>query len=159
MALTDWNWRLPTDLQDYPWDCSATSTAWCLRTIGRSETEQDVIAGLGPGRISPSLGLLDASGAGLVAYLAELGVSAENNPDCSWSDIIGAAGHQPMVIGGREWCHWVAVRMGTWAIGRTDLDYLALMNPAPGYRGVDQVLDPEDFMILGPFSAVWFTAW
>jgi len=159
MALTDWNWRLPTDLQDYPWDCSATSTAWCLRTIGRNETEQDVIAGMGPERISPSLGLLDASGDGLVEYLAELGVSAENNPSASWTDVIGAAGHQPMVIGGREWCHWVAVRMGTWAIGRPDLDIIALMNPAPGYRGVGQTLDPEDFAALGTFSAVWFTAW
>jgi hypothetical protein len=159
MALTDWNWRLPTDLQDYPWDCSATSTAWCMRTIGLPHTEQDVIEGLGPHRISPSLGLLDASGAGLVTYLAECGIGAENNPDASWSDIIAAAGHQPMVIGGREWCHWVAVRMGTWAIGRVDMDLLALMNPAPGYRGVEQLLDPTMFDVLGPFSAVWFTSW
>lgn len=155
MGIADWNWKLPTDLQDYPWDCSACSTAWCLRTMGRSETEQDVIAGLGPQRISPALGLLDASGAGLVEYLGELGVVAANNPEASWQDVMAAAGYQPMVIGGRAWCHWVAVRMGTDAIGRPDLQLLALMNPAPGYMNVWQVLDQTDFNYLGPFSAVW----
>lgn len=159
MTLTDWNWLLPTDLQDYPWDCSATSTAWCLRTIGYPHTEQDVIEGLGPARISPSLGLLDASGAGLVTYLGEMGIQAENNPAASWSDILAAAGHQPMVIGGREWCHWTAVRMGSWAIQRPDLNVLALMNPSPGYRGVYQTMEDYQFAVLGPWSAVWFTAW
>ena len=159
MGVSDWNWRLEKDLQDVPWDCSATSLAWCLRSIGRSETEADVVAGLGPARISPALGLLDASGAGLVEYLGELGIGSANNPDASWHEVIGAAGFQPMVIGGRAWCHWVAVRMGTIAIGRPDLDMIALMNPAPGYMGVDQVLAPAQFDQLGAFSAVWFTSW
>lgn len=159
MGLEDWNWKLATDLQDYPWDCSACSTAWAMRTVGWTVTEQDVIAGLGPGRISPSLGLLDASGAGLVSYLAEQGIMAENNPNASWDDVMAAAGYQPMVIGGRAWCHWVAVRMGSSAIGRPDLELLALMNPAPGYEGVEQLLDPVQFANLGTFSAVWFVAW
>jgi hypothetical protein len=80
MALSDWNWRLPVDLQDVPWDCAACSLAWCLRAIGRSETEEDVVAGLGSARISPAYGLLDASGAGLVSYLAELGIGSANTP-------------------------------------------------------------------------------
>ena len=159
MGLTDWNWMLETDLQDYPWDCSACSTAWAMRTIGFAVSEQDVIAGLGPGRISPSLGLLDASGAGLVSYLEEQGIQAANNADATWDEVMAAAGYQPMMIGGRAWCHWVAVRMGAAAIGRPELDQLVLMNPAPGYGGVDQVLTPEAFASLGPFSAVWFEAW
>ena len=130
-----------------------------MRTVGFTVTEQDVIAGLGPARISPTYGLLDASGAGLVSYLEEQGISAANNPSATWSDVMAGAGHQPMVIGGRAWCHWVAVRMGSDAIGREDLQLLALMNPAPGYMGVDQVLDPVDFSRLGTFSAVWFEAW
>lgn len=130
-----------------------------MRTVGFTVTEQDVIAGLGPARISPTYGLLDASGAGLVSYLEEQGISAANNPSASWGDVMAAAGHQPMVIGGRAWCHWVAVRMGSDAIRREDLEQLALMNPAPGYMGVDQVLDPVDFSRLGTFSAVWFVAW
>jgi hypothetical protein len=130
-----------------------------MRTVGYPHTEQDVIAGLGPSRISPSLGLLDASGAGLVSYLGEVGITAENDPDASWADIAGAAGFQPMVIGGRGWCHWVAVRMGSVAAGvNIDLP-LVLMNPAPGYMGVGQYLAFDDFDDLGPFSAVWFTSW
>jgi hypothetical protein len=159
MSLTDWNWLLQKDLQDYPWDCSACSTAWAMRTVGFTVTEQDVIAGLGAGRISPTYGLLDASGAGLVSYLAEQGIGADNNPQASWSDVMAAAGYQPMVIGGRAWCHWVAVRMGSAAVGREDLELLALMNPAPGYQGIGQLLDQGNFSRLGPFSAVWFTSW
>lgn len=159
MTLTNWNWMLAADVQDYPWDCSAASTAWAMRTIGRNVTEQDVIAGLGPNRISPSLGLLDASGAGLVEYLAEQGIAADNNPAASWADVQAAAGWQPMVIGGRAWCHWVAVRMGSNTIQRPDLGALALMNPAPGWLGIAQVLYEQDFNELGAFSAVWFNSW
>jgi len=130
-----------------------------MRTVGFDASEQDVIVALGPERISPTLGLLDASGAGLVSFLAEQGIAAENNPDASFQEVLDAAGYQPMVIGGRNWCHWVAVRMGGPAIGRPDLRLLALMNPAPGYMGVDQVLDEDSFGDLGPFSAVWFNSW
>jgi hypothetical protein len=159
MSLTDWNWLLAADHQDYPWDCSACSTAWAMRTIGFAVSEQDVIAGLGPTRISPALGLLDASGAGLVSYLEEQGISAENNGDASWQDVMDAAGFQPMVIGGRAWGHWVAVRVGSAAAGRAALDLITLMNPSPGYMGIDQLLDSGEFAMLGPFSAVWFTSW
>jgi hypothetical protein len=159
MGLTDWNWLLERDNQDYPWDCAACSTAWAMRTIGFEVTEQDVIAGLGPGRISPTYGLLDASGAGLVSYLEEQGIAAANNPGASWDDVAVAAGYQPMVIGGRAWGHWVAVRMGGPARGAALDSPLALMNPAPGWMGVDQVLTAEDFERLGTFSAVWFESW
>lgn len=159
MGITDWNWRLEADPQDYPWDCAACSTAWAMRTVGFVVSEQDVIAGLGPARISPSLGLLDASGAGLVSFLAEQGIGAANNPEASWADVMAAAGYQPMVIGGRQWCHWVAVRMGSSAAGKPGTPLLALMNPADGYMGVGQFLTDDDFLDLGPFSAVWFTSW
>jgi len=159
LGITDWNWRLAADPQDYPWDCAACSLAWCLRTVGFTYTEQDVITGLGPSRISPTNGLLDASGAGLVAYCGEIGVSAKNNPEATWNDVLAAAGFQPMLIGGRAWCHWTAVRMGTIAISRPDLDIVALMNPANGYMNVYQTLEPAQFAQLGPFSAVWLDAW
>lgn len=159
MGVSDWNWRLPTDLQDVAWDCAACSTAWAMRTIGSNETEYDVAVGLGPTRITPAYGLSDASGAGLVEYLGEQGILAENNPDASWADVVAAAGFQPMVIGGRAWCHWVAVRMGPVAFSGAAQDFLLLMNPAPGWMGVSQWMDQSDFEVLGPFSAVWFTSW
>jgi hypothetical protein len=159
MGVTDWNWLLPADRQDYAWDCSACSTAWAMRTVGYEVTEQDVIAGLGPGRISPTLGLLDASGAGLVSYLGEMGITAMNNPEASWDEVMAAAGYQPMVMGGRAFNHWVAVRMGSSAAGSTRTVALALMNPSPGYMEIGHWMYPGQFETLGPFSAVWFTSW
>lgn len=159
MGLEDWNWRLPTDLQDVSWDCAATSLAWCLRSIGRSETEADVVAGLGPARISPAYGLLDASGAGIVSYLSELGIGADNDPDSSWQENQDAGGFQPLLIGGRAWCHWVAVRLSSQTVGRPDLQTLWLMNPAPGWMGVSQTMTPDDYQRLGSFSSVWFSSW
>ena len=159
MGIHDWNWRLASDPQNVPWDCAACSLAWCLRTIGLDYSEDDVIQGLGPGRISATYGLLDASGAGLVSYLAEIGVAAEKNPVASWDEIVAAAGFQPMLMGGRRWYHWTAVRMGTIAADRPDLDFVALMNPAPGWMNVDQQIGRTQFENLGPFSAVWFTGW
>lgn len=159
MGTSDWNWRLAHDPQDVSWDCAACSTAWCLRTIGLDYSEADVVKGLGSGRINPYYGLLDASGAGLVEYLAEVGVVAQNNPAASWGDVVAAAGFQPMVIGGRTWCHWVAVRMGSSCAAVSDRYPLLLMNPADGYMGVGQTLSPEQFASLGPFSAVWLLDW
>ena len=161
--MAEWNWKLPTDLQDYSWDCAACSLAWSLRTIGFTHTEQDVIDGLGPSRISSQYGLLDASGAGLVSYLAEIGVGAENNGNASWDEVMAASGSQPMVIGGRNWCHWVAVRVGSLQVSQAtnypDTGRILLMNPAPGYMGIYQILTQDYFDMLGTFSAVWFTSW
>lgn len=158
MGLQDWNWRYPVELQDVPWDCSAASLTWCLNAYGQSVTEADVVAGLGPARINPALGLLDASGAGLVSYLAELGIPAANNADASWDDVVAAAGSQPLLIGGRAWCHWVGVRIPNGVVNLTTSTALALANPAPGYQGVYQILYQETWPYLGPFSAVWFPA-
>lgn len=159
MGVSDWNWRLPADPQDYPWDCAACSTAWALRTIGLDYSEEDVIAGLGSSRITPTYGLMDASGAGLVEYLGEIGVVADNNPDASWNDVVAAAGHQPMVIGGRAWCHWVGVRMSGLTAQYSADGPLILMNSADGWEGVGQWMSSAQFGNLGPFSAVWFTSW
>jgi hypothetical protein len=121
-------------------------------------SEQDVIAGLGPERISASAGLLDASGAGLVEYLNELGISADFNPDASWQELLDAAGYQPMVMGGRQWCHWTAVRMGTTTAGVVGTNGLWLMNPAPGWMDVGQYMWFDQYDSLGAWSAVWFPA-
>jgi hypothetical protein len=159
MSLADWNWRLPPELQDVPWDCAAASLTWALNTIGWGTTEADVVLGLGPSRISPALGLLDASGAGIVSYLAEIGIQAANNPSASWDDVVAAAGSQPMIMGGRAWNHWTGVRISDHPFEPNLATMLALANPAPGYMGIHQVLVGFDFDTLGPFSAVWLTSW
>lgn len=158
VSAGDWDWRHPVELQDVPWDCAAASLAWALQAFGRNITEAEVIAGLGPQRISPTYGLLDASGSGLVEYLAELGIPAANDPDAAWEEVESAAGFQPMVIGGRSWCHWTGVRMGM-SCFRSEPDRVILLaNPAPGYQGIEQTLTDSAFHIIGPFSAVWFPA-
>lgn len=158
VAIDNWDWRYPVELQDVPWDCAAASLTWALNALGYPTTEAEVVAGLGPDRISPQYGLLDASGAGLVAYLAEIGFPAMNNSNASWAEIMAAAGHQPMVMGGREWCHWTGVRMGSATIGYPAADIILLANPSPGYYDVSQMMLRGDFDTLGPFSAVWFPA-
>jgi hypothetical protein len=159
LSLADWNWRLPTELQDVPWDCAAASLTWALNTIGRGVTEADVVNGLGPSRISPLYGLLDASGAGLVSYCGEIGVQAANNPNATWYDVVSAAGSQPMIFGGRYWNHWSGVRISNHPLEPERATALALANPSPGWMGVGQVMTGFDFETLGPFSAVWFTSW
>jgi hypothetical protein len=156
VGVNDWNWRHPTEFQDVPWDCAAASLAWALQAYGVEITEDQVVAGLGPARISPTHGLLDASGAGLVSYLAEIGIPAANNSDASFQELLDAAGYQPMVIGGRYWCHWSGVRMGGPAFGKPEMSLLVLANPSPGWMGVTQLFNEDNWQDLGPFSAVWF---
>jgi hypothetical protein len=159
MALEDWDWRYPVEYQDVPWDCAAASLCWALNAAGVTISESEVVSGLGPGRISPEYGLLDASGAGIVDWLATIGIGALNNPSASWDEVYGSAGYQPMIIGGRAWYHWSGLRVSAAILGRPDVAALLLANPAPGWEGVGTTLDPGQFYDLGPFSAVWFTDW
>lgn len=159
MTLTNWNWTLPPELQDVAWDCAAASLTWCLNTVRPPWTEADVVKLLGPTRISEYHGLLDASGAGIVDALAEIGIGAANNAQASWQEIIDAAGYQPMLMGGRAWYHWTGVRISSVVFDPSRPQEIALANPAPGYMGITQHMDEMDFDELGPFSAVWFTSW
>ena len=159
MAADDWDWRHPAELQDVSWDCAAASTAWALQAAGLAYSEADVIEGLGQTRISPALGLLDASGAGIVDWLASIGVSAENNPSCSWDDIETAAGFKPMLMGGRNWNHWTGLRMAGSCFDGVPRGVVLLANPSPGWMAIQQWMDVASFGQLGAFSAVWFTAW
>jgi hypothetical protein len=102
---------------------------------------------------------LDASGAGIVDWLATIGIDAENDPDATWQDVTAAAGHQPMLVGGRAWNHWTGVRIWTGLGPHPSGDWVALANPAPGWMGVEQWMGPGDFEALGPFSAVWLIGW
>lgn len=158
MAVQDWDWRYPVELQDVAWDCAAASLTWALNAYGHSLTEAQVVAGLGPTRISPALGLLDASGAGIVDYLSTIGVPAQSATGCTWQDIETAAGFQPLIMGGAGWYHWTGVRMGGSAFRSVPTETILLANPAPGYADVGQALSRWQFDALGPFSAVWFPA-
>lgn len=137
-----------TVTQTKTWDCSAASLAWVLDSVGRSTSEDDAIAILGPSHVNASSGLLDASGAGVVAALSAIGVSATNRALPAFSDACGLAGSAPLMIGGVGWDHWTGVR-------GCDGSALALANPSPGWMGVQDSLNAGQFARLGPFYAVW----
>lgn len=106
------------------------------------------------GVVSPSLGLLDASGAGLSAFLVRHygadGFTSTNVSPVSFDALLAEAGRCPMLIGGRRWGaggHWSGLR------GAED-GVLLLANPAAAYAGINQSMTREQFDRLGAFSAV-----
>ncbi len=137
----------PTVFQTGSWQCSAASTAWLLRSLGDPHSQEDVVALLGPGHISPELGLHFGDGRALVALLERSGLLAAN-AFVSFEDVLARAGQRPLAMGGAGFYHWVGVR------GR-DGDTLLLANPGPGWRGIHQTLTRSEFEALGPFAAVW----
>jgi hypothetical protein len=137
----------PTVFQTGPWQCSAASTAWVLRSLGHAHLQDDVVALLGPGHINAELGLLFGDGRGLAALLRAVGLTAAHGP-VGFDDVLAMAGRRPVAMGGAAFYHWVGVR------GR-DGDTLLLANPGPGWRGIQQTLTRAEFAALGPFAAVW----
>jgi hypothetical protein len=106
--------------------------------------------------MSPSLGLMDASGAGLASFLVrhygEDGFTSTNLSPVSYDTLLAESGRCPMLIGGRRWGaggHWSGLRSYD-----SERHLLLLANPAAGYIGINQDMNREQFERLGPFSAV-----
>ncbi len=135
-------------LQTGNWQCSAASSAWVLRSVGLNWGQDDVVRWLG-GNISPALGLHECSGRVLAELFKSQGLDATYGR-ISWERALALAGSQPFCMSGGAWYHWSGVR-GTGGGG------LHLANPAPGWRGVGQNLDRDDWERLGPWNAVWVT--
>ena len=111
------------------------------------------------GVVSPSLGLLDASGSGLAAWITRHygrdGFEGSNQDPVTFDQLAEDCGRYPMLIGGRRWGaggHWSGLRAYDVAA-----DLLLLANPAAGYVGINQSMSREQFARLGPFSAVHVT--
>lgn len=109
---------------------------------------RDVYDWLVPTYDDAGVGLHDHTGAGIVAALAAKGIAAANQYPVSLSDVQARAGRMPVGIGGDAWGHWAAVR------GREADGTLILENPAPGYKGINDILR-DSFDALGPFGMVW----
>jgi SH3-like domain-containing protein len=139
----------PTELQAQDWTCSIRSVMWMLKSIGVPVTPAEAQDAMSPRYVNSDVGLLDASGAGVVAVLRDRwGVEAFNRAPVSFDEVAGWAGTCPVAIGGRNWGHWTAVRgfMG---------DRLVLANPGgTGPRFGQQTLSRQQFADLGWFSAV-----
>lgn len=145
----------PAHIQEHSYDCSQDSAEWAMWSLGRKPAdgwmESQMIA---DGVMSKESGLLDATGAGLAAWLqaqyGEFGFLANNEALVSFDWAAMEGGHAyPILLGGRRWGHWSGCYGYDAARGA-----LLLANPAPGWMGIGQEMTREQFQNLGPFSAV-----
>lgn len=148
------NLQEPPHLQEHDYDCSQDSLEWALWSVGRKPDDGWLEATMiAEGVLSRAQGLLDASGAGLAAFVTreygEFGYSANNEPLVTFDALAAEVGPYPMLIGGRAWNHW----SGLWGYDRAQ-DVLLLANPSPGWHGVGQTMNRQQFAALGPFSMV-----
>jgi uncharacterized protein YraI len=139
----------PTELQVQDWTCSIRSTMWLLKSIGVGVTPAEAQDTMSPRYVNSDVGLLDATGSGLVEVLHDQwGIQAFNRAPVSFEEVAGWAGTRPVAIGGRNWGHWTAVR-------GFDGERLVLANPGgTGPRFGQQTLSRQQFADLGWFSAV-----
>ena len=149
----------PPHPQDADYDCSQDATEWALWSVGRRPTDQWLTETMiAEGVLSRAQGLLDASGAGLAAFLTrhygEDGYVGTSVTPVSFEQLVAESGRYPILIGGRRWGaagHWSGLRAA-------DADGLLLLaNPAAGYVGVNQTMSRDQFERLGAFSAVSLT--
>ena len=149
------NTDLPAIAQNDDWSCSLTALRWALTALGRNPAETWIEdTALQAGVVTRQFGLMDSSGARLAAFIrehwGEFGYDANHDGSISFRDAALEGGHAyPILIGGRAWNHWCAVRGYDEARGR-----LLLANPANGHMGVEQTMSSTQFSALGPFSMV-----
>ena len=148
----------PTELQRQDWTCSIRATMWMLKSLGIAVTPEEAQDAMSPRYVTPDVGLLDASGAGIVEVLRDRwGVGAVNNAAATFDDVLAVAGRQPVAVGLRNWGgphkgHWTAVR--GWD-GPPGAERLLLANPGgTGAVYGQQTLNREQFDARGPASMV-----
>lgn len=141
----------PTELQRQDWTCAIRATMWVLKSLGVAVTPEEAQDAMAPQYVRSDVGLLDATGAGIVMVLRERwGVKAFNRSPVTFDAVAGWAGRAPVAMGGRAWNHWTAVRGYDAAA-----DVLVLANPGgTGPRYGQQTLNRQQFEALGWFSAV-----
>lgn len=154
MPTLHFNPTTPTYLQRQDWTCSIGSVIWMLRSLGIQVDPGEAQDAMSPKYVNSDVGLLDASGAGIVEVLCDVwGVGAYNDSQATFDSVAAVAGRMPVAVGLRNWVegglgHWSAVR-------GFDGERLILANPAgTGPRFGQQTLSREEFNARGPASAV-----
>lgn len=157
MTLPVYDPATPHQNQDWDWDCSQESAEFCLRSWGRTPSDDWMEQSLqDQGVVTSQYGLMDASGSGMADWFnreyGEFGYVASSEPSVTFDEVAAEAASMshPLMIGGRAWCHWVGCK------GYSG-DVLLLANSAAGYMGVGQTLSRSQFANLGSFSLVRLT--
>jgi len=153
-ATIVYNAEEPPHPQNESYDCSQDSLEWGMYAVGRSPSDGWMTAEMIRQQVlSAKYGLLDSSGAGLAAFITrewnEFGFTGENADPITFDDVVFEAGHYPVLIGGRNWCHWTGVRSYD-----AENDVLILANPTSPWQGVYQTMNRSQFTSLGSFSLV-----
>lgn len=139
----------PMPAQTATWTCSACSLAWLNRAMGidRGTDEWSAVELIGkPENINASYGLMDGSG-GRLAQLLREDRGAAWTAWVGWSDICGLVVDHAVLLGGASWYHWIGVRDFA-------SEGLSIANSAPGWKGIYQTLNEQQFLALGPFASV-----
>lgn len=140
------------------WSCAVRSTfaaLWSMAQQGQGEPvtygdggPRDVYDWMVPAIDDSSAGLHDHTGAQLAALLRSKGYAASSAYPVTLAQVRERAGHQPVMVGGDAWNHWVMVR------GVTDDGGLVLENPMPGHQAINDYMR-DSWGRRGPFAMVW----
>lgn len=147
----------PAIKQKDNWSCLAKSLGWATSAYGlalpKGTMEKEVLAN----HITSRGGYLtDKSGHDIADFMTELfqgpGLTAEYTPVVPFDEIARDAGRYPMVIGGTDFHHYVAVRGFD---PRYDCLYLA--NSAEGWNGVQFWMTRQQFQYFSPLARIRVT--
>lgn len=150
----------PPERQIADWTCSIRSTSWCLLSLGVPVDIGALQDFMTPRYVTPQLGLLDGTGAGLAETLRHYLPSSWAErvhvyERIDWTTLWAKAGTGPIALGLHGAYHWINV-----AAPQSD-GHLSSPNPAPKYpqaAPIGDVLTADEFGLYGPASAVWVDA-
>lgn len=146
------------------WSCAVRSLYACLYTMYKKndlpfeptygdEGPNDIYNWMVPKYDNSNVGLLDASGAGVVDCLSRHGITAHNFNNVTLAQVQEVAGTKAIMLGSRGWFgsgHWVMLR----CLGEDGM--LILENPASNsWNGIrDEIRDSFNKPAFGSWSMV-----
>lgn len=140
----------PPERQVQSWTCSIRTCTWMLQSVGCDVNAQEIQDIMVPEYATPEDGLLYGNGAGMAEVLADQSGMPTGYRWADWNWLVDHAGTMPIGLGSGTLYHWVAVRDYDPAT-----DTILLMNPAPGYRGLGDVMTHWDYTHWAPWAATF----
>ena len=149
----------PAVRQTASWTCSCASMAWVMNALGveaPSGGKWDEFDGVnelrrlcGYGAITPEYGLAYGNGQDLETVYNEYGYTVTRQ-GVSWADLAYLCELGVGQLGGARLYHWVGVRGYDGAV-------FQLANPSPGWKGIQDDLDANEWNAWGSWTAVFVT--